>query len=250
MPHIDTKTYRSGNYNGRPNDMAIDSVVIHTTEGTWDSDAEWMCNPDSEVSTHYVVSPAGGIYELVAPELRAWHAGESYYAGRSDYNDFSIGIEISHRAGEQYTTAQLAAVDELCRLLVPQYSIPPELVVKHAWVATPAGRKSDPTDFSDADFRDWVYSLYQTMPPADPLRVRSIPGVDRVYYCGVGFYNVYTQKQGLWWLGYPQTDETRATDQLTKPCTYMRFERACLKYNSVEGVRSALLTEADALQWF
>lgn len=247
---IDSRTYVSPNFNERPEGMAIAAAVIHTTEGAWDSDAEWLCNPDSDVSTHFVVSPPGKVFQLVAPDFRAWHAGDSYYAGRDDWNDFSIGIEISHRAGESYPIAQLGALDELCRFLIPCYSIPPELVAKHAWVAIPAGRKSDPTNWPDPQFNEWVSSLYATIPPIDPLRVRTIPGVDRSYYCGVGFYNTYNAKNGFWWLGYAQCDETRATGQNQQPCTYMRFERACLKYDAIEGVRTALLSEADALGWF
>src|SRR4051812_39913849 len=93
--HIDSSTYVSLNYNSRPSHMAIDAIVIHTTEGAWDSDADWMCNPASRVSTHYVISPTGGVYQLVHPNKRAWHAGDSYYAGRDNWNDFSIRIEIS-----------------------------------------------------------------------------------------------------------------------------------------------------------
>lgn len=246
---IDATTYQSENFNERPDGTTIDAATIHTTEGEWDSDAEWMCNPNSDVSTHYTLAPDGKVYQLVDPMLRAWHAGESYYAGRGDWNDFSIGIEISHRQGEVYTIAQLGALDNLMRVLIARFTIPRELIAKHAWVATPAGRKIDPTDWSDQQFSEWTTSLYQTLPPVDPLRVRSIQGVDRLYYCGVGFYNAYTQKQGLWWLGYPQSDETRSIDLTPRDCTYMRFERATLKYTSQEGVRTALETEADKLGW-
>lgn len=246
---IDTESYTSPNFNDRPVGMVIDSLTIHTTEGPWPTDIEWLCSKHSDVSCGYVIAPDGKVYQIVPDEKRAWHAGTSYYAGRNDYNDFSIGIEISHKKGQKYPPVQLAALDQLCRLLIPVYSIPAELIVKHAWIRVPYGERKDPTDWTDADFNKWVKSLYSTIEPIDPLRVRSIPGIDRVYYCGVGFYNTYTQNNGMWWLGYPHSDEIRSVDQTGRDCTYMSFERATLKYNSQEGIRTALESEAIALGW-
>lgn len=248
--HIDSISYQSPNYNDRPNGIAIDALVIHTTEGNWDSDAEWMCNPASQVSTHYVVSPTGNVFQLVHPVQRAWHAGDSYYAGRDDWNNFSIGIEISHYVDQQYPSAQVKALDALAHELIPRYNVPQELVTCHRWVATnPPNRKSDPTNWEDPDFRFWVSTLYMTTPPADPLKVRTIAGIDRSYYCGVGFYDAYHKSSGMWWGGYAKSDETTYTDSTGKPATYMLFERLILKYNSTEGVRSALLSEAKQQGW-
>jgi hypothetical protein len=246
---VDRTTYRSPNYNDRPAGTAIKALTLHTTEGPWDSDARWLCNPDSDVSAHYTLDDAGGIYLLVDEENRAWHAGESYYAGLYDYNDFSIGIEVSHQQGETYTIAQLGALDQLCIDIIKRYKIPAEMVVKHAWIATPYGRKIDPTNWSDAQFIEWRTALYATQPPVDPLRVRQIQGVDRLYYCGVGFYDLYTQKNGFWWGGYPKCDETRSKNKQNRDCTYMDFERFCLTYNSQEGVRTALDQDAHDLGW-
>jgi len=247
---IDLTTYYSPNYNSRPKNTAIDSLVIHTTEGAWDSDAEWMCNPKSQVSTHYVISPAGGIYQLVHPSKRAWHAGDSFYTGRDNWNDFSIGIEISHYAGQVYPTAQSTALDELARGLIAQYRIPQELIVTHRWIATnPPNRKSDPTDWSNSDFQFWVSSLYAGAPPVDPLRARSIPGLDHLFYCGVGFYDAYYKTNGMWWAGYPRSDESPYVDSVGHESTFMAFERLYLKYNAIEGVRTALLSEAIQQGW-
>lgn len=248
--HIDTTTYQSHNYNNRPANMAIDSLVIHTTEGNWDSDAEWMCNPASEVSTHFVISPTGNIYQLVNPSKRAWHAGDSYYAGRDNWNDFSIGIEISHYAGEQYPTEQAQALHDLASELIQRFQIPRELVTTHRWIAVnPPGRKSDPTNWSDPDFKLWVSTLYSGITPIDPLRARTIPGQERSFYCGVGFYNAYYANNGLWWAGYPRSDESPYVDNNATESTFMAFERLYLKYNAIEGVRTALLSEAKIMGW-
>lgn len=165
-PPINNSSYRSPNYNDRPPGMAIDSLCIHTTEGAFPGDIKWLCNPGSGVSCHYVVSPEGTIYEIVSPTKRAWHAGDSSYAGRSDYNDFSIGIEVSHVDNQAYGSNQIPAVTELCSWLVKQHPIARTYVVMHRQVAIPYGRKADPTDVSDQQFSAWADRLFAPAPPA------------------------------------------------------------------------------------
>lgn len=157
--HIDTTTYRSPNYNNRPAGTKISAIVIHTTEGSWDSDAEWMCNPSTEVSCHYVVAPDGGVYQLVADQYRAWHAGTGSYLGVSDYNNISIGIEVSHMQGHGYGANQIPSTTELCKSLLKKYpAITRSFVVMHRQIAP--DRKIDPTDVSDAQFSVWADRLF------------------------------------------------------------------------------------------
>src|SRR5260221_12615356 len=78
-----------------------------------------LCNPSSEVSAHYVVLPDGYIIQLVAEARRAWHAGTSSWAGESDINSRSIGIEIANPGHDHgypaFPKRQVAAVAGLCR---------------------------------------------------------------------------------------------------------------------------------------
>lgn len=158
---LDTKKYVSPNYDNRPSGMAIDSIVIHTTEGWFPSDAQWLCDPTSKVSTHYVVPPTGEVvYQLVGDSKRAWHAGESSYHGRADFNDFSIGVEISHLNDQPWPAGQQSMLGALCRYLIDHHPIAQANIVAHRWIATPYGRKSDPTDWPDAEFKQWIASLY------------------------------------------------------------------------------------------
>src|SRR5262249_35406621 len=53
-----------------------------------------LVDPAAKVSAHYTVDEDGTIYRLVAEEHRAWHAGVSSWAGASDINARSIGIEL------------------------------------------------------------------------------------------------------------------------------------------------------------
>lgn len=54
----------------------------------------WLCNPISKVSCHYLIDVDGEIVQLVDENLRAWHAGVSSWRGAIDVNSRSIGIEI------------------------------------------------------------------------------------------------------------------------------------------------------------
>jgi len=158
---IDSHTYVSPNYSTRPSGTAVSAIVLHTTEGSFDSDAEWLCNPTTGVSCHYVIPPSGStIYSLVPDSKRAWHAGDSTYNGRSNWNTFSIGIEISHKKGQPYPNGQRNLTAELCIDLIARYHIGQEWIAAHRWVATPSGRKSDPTDWNDTDLKSWISALY------------------------------------------------------------------------------------------
>jgi hypothetical protein len=241
---INTSKYKSGNYDDRPSQGgAITALVIHTTEGNWDSDAKWLCNPTSGVSTHYVVPPTGNVaFRLVEEAKRAWHAGESYYHGRSDWNDFSIGVEISHLEGQVWSAGQRTLLTELCKDLVQRHNIAESNVVAHRWVATPEGRKRDPTDWPDDQFRAWIHSLYA------PLTY-TLPGLTSEMACGQGFHDFYYAHGGIGMWGYALTPEAKDIDSLGRECTWMRFERAVYKYVYGEGVHLALLVEAVAKKW-
>ncbi len=135
-----------GERRGRP---GIDMIVLHYTGcPSAESALLWMCSPDSQVSAHYLVDEDGEILQLVDERARAWHAGLSCWAGESDINSCSIGIEIQNEghAAEgglpPYPEAQIAAVIALCRDIMDRHGIAPQRVVGHSDVA-PA-RKCDP----------------------------------------------------------------------------------------------------------
>ncbi len=137
----------SPNHGERVGIAPPDCLILHYT-GMADgpSAINWLCNPDSQVSCHYVVEEDGRVLQLVAEARRAWHAGRSSWAGNTDMNSASIGIEIvnaGHPGGlPDYPDAQIASVIALCRDLVGRHPIPPERVLAHSDVAP--GRKEDP----------------------------------------------------------------------------------------------------------
>ena len=125
----------------------IDILLLHYT-GMPDHDQAlaWLCNPQSQVSSHYFVHEDGRVLQLVPEERRAWHAGASPWAGDDDINSRSIGIEIAntgHPGGlPPYPDAQIEALIALCRDIVGRHPIPPHRVLAHSDVAP--GRKLDP----------------------------------------------------------------------------------------------------------
>jgi len=110
-----------------------------------------LSRADCRVSAHYVVDEDGRIIQMVAEEMRAWHAGVSSWHGETDINSASIGIEIQnpgHALGyPDFPSAQMTAVAALCRDLASRHGIAPERVLAHSDVA-PA-RKIDPGEKFD-----------------------------------------------------------------------------------------------------
>lgn len=73
-------------------------LVMHYTAsgGTGEADAKFFQNKGAKASAHFVVDRDGTITQCVYTTRKAWHAGVSGWRGRSNCNDFSIGIEIDN----------------------------------------------------------------------------------------------------------------------------------------------------------
>lgn len=126
----------------------IDILLLHYTgmPGPAEAALRWLCDPASQVSSHYFVFEDGRVLSLVAEERRAWHAGASSWAGETDINSRSIGIEIAnpgHPGGlPPFPEPQITALIALCQGIVARHPIPPHRVLAHSDVAP--GRKLDP----------------------------------------------------------------------------------------------------------
>ncbi|MBU2108807.1 MAG: N-acetylmuramoyl-L-alanine amidase [Alphaproteobacteria bacterium] len=137
----------SPNFGPRRGVEGPDMIVLHYT-GMESGDAAeaWLCNPASEVSSHYLVHENGRVVQMVRESDRAWHAGKSFWQGNSDINSCSIGIEIvnpGHALGyRNFRKRQMAAVTALCEGIIGRHNIPAERVLAHSDVAP--GRKVDP----------------------------------------------------------------------------------------------------------
>jgi N-acetylmuramoyl-L-alanine amidase len=133
---------------GARRDCAVpDMIVLHYTGMESGEAAEaWLCDPASEVSSHYLVHENGRIVQMVREADRAWHAGKSSWHGVTDINSRSVGVEIvnpGHAFGyRNFPKRQIGAVIALCRGIVGRHGIRPECVLGHSDVAP--GRKVDP----------------------------------------------------------------------------------------------------------
>ncbi len=129
---------------GGPPDMIL---MHYTGMQTGEAALAHLCSPGSKVSAHYVVFEDGRVVQCVSERLRAWHAGVSSWAGETDINSRSIGIEVvnpGHEFGyRDFPLRQVAALIALCRSIIIRHGpISSERVLAHSDVA-PA-RKEDP----------------------------------------------------------------------------------------------------------
>ncbi|PPD43948.1 MAG: thiamine phosphate synthase [Methylocystis sp.] len=145
--HAGAKVFPSPNHG--PRAKPISALVLHYTGmPTAESALELLCSPIAEVSAHYVVEEDGRVLQLVPEERRAWHAGASYWAGETDMNSASIGIEIVHPGHidpRPYPPAQIASVIALSKDICARRDIAPERVLAHSDIAP--RRKIDPGEF-------------------------------------------------------------------------------------------------------
>lgn len=127
----------------------ISLLILHYTGmPTTEAALKLLCSQEAEVSAHYLVDEDGGVLQLVPEARRAWHAGKGFWAGETDINSASIGIEVvhpGHRDPHPYYRAQIAGVAELARDLCARNGIAPQRVLAHS--DTAVSRKIDPGEF-------------------------------------------------------------------------------------------------------
>lgn len=128
-------------------DMPVSIIVLHYT-GMESGEAaiDWLANPASKVSAHYVVAEDGQIVRMVPEDKRAWHAGRSHWRGSSNLNSASIGIEIinpGHEFGYRpFPEPQVASVVRLVHEIKDRFQVSRGNVVGHSDIAPT--RKQDP----------------------------------------------------------------------------------------------------------
>ena len=125
----------------------IDMLVLHYTGMTSGAAAlERLCDVEARVSAHYTIDEDGTVYRHVPEDRRAWHAGVSHWAGVSNVNARSIGIELvnpGHEYGYRaFPDVQVAALIRLSQGIVMRHPVATSQVLAHSDVA-PA-RKEDP----------------------------------------------------------------------------------------------------------
>jgi len=130
----------------------VDILLLHYT-GMQSAEAalQRLCDPIAKVSCHWLIEEDGTIHRLVPEAMRAWHAGQSFWAGERDINSRAIGIELvnpGHEWGYRaFPMAQMEALADLAAGILARHTIPSTRVLGHSDVA-PA-RKQDPGELFD-----------------------------------------------------------------------------------------------------
>ncbi len=137
----------SPNFGERAGVSRPDMIILHYTGmKTAEAAEDWLCTPESQVSSHYLVHEDGRIVQMVREGDRAWHAGKSSWRGITDINSHSVGIEIvnpGHEFGyRSFPAKQIKAVTALCLTISGRHHILPHNVLAHSDIAL--GRKIDP----------------------------------------------------------------------------------------------------------
>jgi len=132
------------NYKQTPNHNGVITpiyIVMHYDAAPNATSAiNWMTDPKSKVSAHLHISRDGVITQLAPFNIKCWHAGVSSWKGLSGLNSYSIGIELQNTGAQEYTDKQIAAAQEVCKVLAKAYPI--KEIVGHNDIAP--GRKPDP----------------------------------------------------------------------------------------------------------
>ncbi len=156
----------SPNMDERKDGLPPDMILLHYTGmASGEAALQRLCTRESKVSSHYVVFEDGRIVQCVPETMRAWHAGVSSWAGETDINSRSIGIEIvnpGHEFGyRNFPLRQTAAVISLCKSIVTRRGpIVSDRVLGHSDVAP--SRKQDPGEkfpwelLSESGIGHWV----------------------------------------------------------------------------------------------
>lgn len=137
----------SPNFGARRENALPDMIVLHhTAMETAQAACDRLCDSSTEVSAHYVISECGEIIQLVAENNRAWHAGAGTWAGVSDINSRSIGIELANSGPlhdlPPFSDPQIQALEALLSDIKTRWAIVNERIIGHSDMAP--DRKFDP----------------------------------------------------------------------------------------------------------
>ncbi|TMR31193.1 N-acetylmuramoyl-L-alanine amidase [Nonomuraea zeae] len=178
-----------GNHDRLIRARAIDYIIIHDTEGTYQGIPSMIGNP-RYVSWHYTIrSRDGHVAQHVPTRDIAWHAGNW------DVNTRSIGIEHEGylaKGGTWYTEAMYRASAKLVKFLAAKHHIPLNRahILGHDNVpgttpATVAGMHEDPGPYWDwAHYFDLMGRPLKAVKDGDSIMIRPSYDTHRPRFTG------------------------------------------------------------------
>jgi N-acetylmuramoyl-L-alanine amidase len=128
----------------------IEYIIVHFTEVPFEVALKMLMSEEIGVSAHYLIKEDGEIFQLVADDKVAWHAGKSSWKGGGNLNQNSIGIELDNSGNNKFSKEQINTCLVLSKWLAEKYNIPSINFIGHSDVAP--DRKIDPGIFFDWSF--------------------------------------------------------------------------------------------------
>ena len=135
------------NYSARKINKTVKYVVIHYT-GMKNLKLAYkkLSDENSNVSSHYLISKEGIIFNLLCPKYKAWHAGKSKWKNYININNYSIGIELENRGHDfgysNFSAKQYSSLKKLIFFLKKNFKILEKDIVFHSDISP--NRKKDP----------------------------------------------------------------------------------------------------------
>jgi len=158
----------SNNYTvGRPY-PPLDTIVIHDTEGSYNSAISWFQNPSAGAAAHYVIRSSDGQITQMVRE-----ANTAYHAGNWDYNVRAIGIEHEGFASQQgwYTEAMYQSSAALVRYISERYGIKKDRAHIIGHYQVPNQSHTDPGPY-------WNWTYYMSLVRRDSERAALVDNTD------------------------------------------------------------------------
>ncbi|MFF8435976.1 N-acetylmuramoyl-L-alanine amidase [Streptomyces bacillaris] len=145
----------------RPDDFRIDRVIIHVTQGSFDSAVRVFQDPSHRAATHYIVGQDGRVVQMIR-ELDV-----AYQAGNRSFNERAVGIEHEGFVDrpKDLTKEMYEASARLTASICARYDIPidREHIIGH--VEVPGTDHTDPGPHWDWDRYLKLVRRAATAPP-------------------------------------------------------------------------------------
>ncbi len=116
----------------RPRRKSTEYIILHTTEG---AEKGSLNKVYKRGEAHYFVCRDGRVYRIIGRNRVAFHTGRSMWDGRTNLDNYALGIEVSGYHNKDITAAQYRSLRELLRQLQRIYKIPDHSVLTHSMVA-------------------------------------------------------------------------------------------------------------------
>lgn len=118
---------------------SIEAIVIHITDGSFRGSLEWIKNPQSQASYHFLIPEDGKIIQLVEIDDTAWHAGKVVKPTWSGIklgvnpNSYTLGIALVGTPNTVFSPNQFLGLCALVAWLSERVGIVinPQTIVFH-----------------------------------------------------------------------------------------------------------------------